>query len=152
VYGNGEICPQTVLKKYTTFSTEQIVALRSVNKIFPESYDIKYQVQVDIYNSLKSTNTKVYGCNIDNFNKYLVSNPNQYILRFVRLLIHVYCCFQTLIDEFEQRVQQCHTKGLEEGEIAVKASQASQAVSQAKGKSRSKGSKTPAKGKTPGKP
>ena len=26
-------------KKYTTFSTEQIVALRSVNKIFPESYD-----------------------------------------------------------------------------------------------------------------
>jgi hypothetical protein len=31
--------PQTVRKKYTTFTTEQIVALRSVNKIFPESYD-----------------------------------------------------------------------------------------------------------------
>jgi hypothetical protein len=28
-----------VRKKYTTFSSEQIVALRSVNKIFPESYD-----------------------------------------------------------------------------------------------------------------
>jgi hypothetical protein len=25
--------------QYTTFSTERIVALRSVNKIFPESYD-----------------------------------------------------------------------------------------------------------------
>jgi hypothetical protein len=29
-----------VRKKYTTFSTEQIVVIRSVNKIFPESYDI----------------------------------------------------------------------------------------------------------------
>jgi hypothetical protein len=29
-----------VRKKYTTFSTIRIVALRSVNKIFPESYDI----------------------------------------------------------------------------------------------------------------
>jgi hypothetical protein len=28
-----------VCKKYTTFSTERIVPLRSVNKIFPESYD-----------------------------------------------------------------------------------------------------------------
>jgi hypothetical protein len=28
-----------VLKKYTTFSTERIVALRSVNKIFPGSDD-----------------------------------------------------------------------------------------------------------------
>jgi hypothetical protein len=28
--------PQTVCKKYTTFSTEWIVDLRSVNKIFPE--------------------------------------------------------------------------------------------------------------------
>jgi hypothetical protein len=28
-----------VRKKYTTFSTEQIVPLRSVNKIFPESYN-----------------------------------------------------------------------------------------------------------------
>jgi hypothetical protein len=26
-------------KKYTTFNTVRIVALRSVNKIFPESYD-----------------------------------------------------------------------------------------------------------------
>jgi hypothetical protein len=31
--------PQTVRKKYTTFSTVRIVALWSVNKIFPESYD-----------------------------------------------------------------------------------------------------------------
>jgi hypothetical protein len=31
--------PQTVRKKFTTFSTERILALRSVNKIFPESYD-----------------------------------------------------------------------------------------------------------------
>jgi hypothetical protein len=28
-----------VRKKYTTFNTERIVAIRSVNKIFPESYD-----------------------------------------------------------------------------------------------------------------
>ena len=28
-----------VCKKYTTFSTERVVALRSVNKIFSESYD-----------------------------------------------------------------------------------------------------------------
>jgi hypothetical protein len=28
-----------VRKKYTTFSTKRIVALRSVNKKFPESYD-----------------------------------------------------------------------------------------------------------------
>jgi hypothetical protein len=39
MYGDGEIYSKTVRKKYTTFSTEQIVALRSVNKIFPESYD-----------------------------------------------------------------------------------------------------------------
>jgi hypothetical protein len=31
---------QTVRKKYTTFSTVRIVALRSVDKIFLESYDI----------------------------------------------------------------------------------------------------------------
>jgi hypothetical protein len=30
---------ETVRKKYTTFSTERIVALQSVNNIFPESYD-----------------------------------------------------------------------------------------------------------------
>jgi hypothetical protein len=28
-----------VRKKYATFSTDRIVALRSVSKIFPESYD-----------------------------------------------------------------------------------------------------------------
>jgi hypothetical protein len=42
VYRNGEIYPKPcaffVRKKHTTFSTEQIVALQSVNKI-PESYD-----------------------------------------------------------------------------------------------------------------
>jgi hypothetical protein len=43
--------PQNVRKKYTTFSTERIVALRSVNKIFLESYDfaanktIKHKLQ-----------------------------------------------------------------------------------------------------------
>jgi hypothetical protein len=31
--------PQTVRKKYTTFSTERIVAIRSVSRISPESYD-----------------------------------------------------------------------------------------------------------------
>jgi hypothetical protein len=31
--------PQTVHKKYTSFSTERIVALGSVNNIFPENYD-----------------------------------------------------------------------------------------------------------------
>jgi hypothetical protein len=31
--------PLTVRKKYTTFNTERIVTLRSVNNIFPESYD-----------------------------------------------------------------------------------------------------------------
>jgi hypothetical protein len=31
--------PKTVRKKYKTFSTEWIVALRSVNKNFPQSYD-----------------------------------------------------------------------------------------------------------------
>jgi hypothetical protein len=35
-----------VRKKYTTFSTERIVALRSVNKIFPESYDFAAKIQV----------------------------------------------------------------------------------------------------------
>jgi hypothetical protein len=33
-------------KKYTTFSTERIVALRSVNKIFPESYDFAASILV----------------------------------------------------------------------------------------------------------
>jgi hypothetical protein len=34
-----ENVPPTVCKKYTTCNTERIVALRSVNKIFAESYD-----------------------------------------------------------------------------------------------------------------
>ena len=34
-----------VRKKYTTFSTGQIVALRSVSKIFPESYDFAVSKQ-----------------------------------------------------------------------------------------------------------
>jgi hypothetical protein len=42
--GGWRNIPQTVRgffvrKKYTTFSTERIVDLRSVNSIFPESYD-----------------------------------------------------------------------------------------------------------------
>jgi hypothetical protein len=35
-------------KKYTTFSTERIVALPSVNKIFTESYDFAASFQADI--------------------------------------------------------------------------------------------------------
>jgi hypothetical protein len=43
-FGSGRVLewrniPQTVPKKYTTFSTERIIAFRSVNKIFRESYD-----------------------------------------------------------------------------------------------------------------
>jgi hypothetical protein len=42
-YKNEEIYPNMcvffVRKKYATFTIERIVALRSVNKIFPESYD-----------------------------------------------------------------------------------------------------------------
>jgi hypothetical protein len=41
-----------VRKKYTIFSTVRIVALRSVNKIFPESYDfaaIAYRIKWEIY-------------------------------------------------------------------------------------------------------
>jgi hypothetical protein len=41
-HGNGESYPKPctffVRKKYTTFCTEQIVVLWSVNKLFPESY------------------------------------------------------------------------------------------------------------------
>jgi hypothetical protein len=42
-FGSGYVwkwknIPQTVRKKHTTFITERIVALRSVNNIFPESY------------------------------------------------------------------------------------------------------------------
>jgi hypothetical protein len=38
--------PLTVRKNYTTFSTEQIMTLRSVNKIFPESYDFAASMYV----------------------------------------------------------------------------------------------------------
>ena len=34
-----------VRKKYTTFSTEQTVALRPVNKIFPESYNFAAKIE-----------------------------------------------------------------------------------------------------------
>jgi hypothetical protein len=37
--GIEKYTPKTVHKKYTTFSTERIVALQSVNKSFPDSYD-----------------------------------------------------------------------------------------------------------------
>jgi hypothetical protein len=45
-FGSGYVwewrnIPQTVSKKYTTFNTERIVALLSVNKIFPQSYDFE---------------------------------------------------------------------------------------------------------------
>jgi hypothetical protein len=48
-FGNVEIYPQTVRKKCTTFSSKQIVALRSVNKIFPESYDFAANIFPDSY-------------------------------------------------------------------------------------------------------
>jgi hypothetical protein len=40
--------PLTVRKKYTTFSTERIVALRSVTNIFQESNDFAATVSVHI--------------------------------------------------------------------------------------------------------
>ena len=52
---------------------------------------------------------------------------------------------KTLIDELEQRIEICHQKGLEEGEIAQKASEASGAAADLQKKR--KGGKT---GKTPG--
>ena len=63
--------------------------------------------------------------------------------------------FQTLIDELEQRLEACHTKGLEEGDIAVKASQMTsnqpKGKSPRKGKTPAKSAKTPGKGKNPAK-
>ena len=51
-----------------------------------------------------------------------------------------------MLDELEQRIELCHQKGLEEEEIAIKASQASDVASDAqKGKRKGK-----AGGKTPG--
>jgi hypothetical protein len=44
-------CAFFVRKKYTTFSTEQIVALRSVNKIYQESYDFAANTWADISNN-----------------------------------------------------------------------------------------------------
>jgi hypothetical protein len=46
-----------VRKKYTTFSTERIVAVLSVNKIFPESYEFTAST---VYNN--------YGLEILSFN------------------------------------------------------------------------------------
>ncbi|XP_064610959.1 condensin complex subunit 1-like [Liolophura sinensis] len=48
-------------------------------------------------------------------------------------------------EELEERVEQCHRKGLEEDEVAEKASQASEAASR-----KSRGKKTPAKGRKAG--
>jgi hypothetical protein len=42
-----------VRKLYTTFSIEQIVALRSVNKIFPESYDFAVNKLNILYNCIE---------------------------------------------------------------------------------------------------
>jgi hypothetical protein len=51
VCGNGQICPKLrvffMCKKCTTFGIERIIALRSVNKIFPESYDFAANVYDD---------------------------------------------------------------------------------------------------------
>lgn len=53
---------------------------------------------------------------------------------------------QALLDELEQRIELCHQKGLEEEEIAHKASQASDQAADTH-KLKKKGGKT---GKTPG--
>ena len=42
-----------VRKKYTTFSAQRIVALRSVNKIFPERYDFAAKIFI-VSSSLKN--------------------------------------------------------------------------------------------------
>ena len=56
-------------------------------------------------------------------------------------------CWQVLVEELEERLEQCHRKGLDEGEIALRASKSSNAAQQ-HGK---RGFKTPARGaKTPG--
>jgi hypothetical protein len=44
-----------VRNKYTTFSTERIVALRSVNNIFPESYDFAAIVLIVLVTSSSSS-------------------------------------------------------------------------------------------------
>jgi hypothetical protein len=44
-YAQNRTCV-LVCKKYTTFSTERIVALRSVNNIFPDSYDFAARLQM----------------------------------------------------------------------------------------------------------
>lgn len=54
---------------------------------------------------------------------------------------------KTAVDELEQRIEICHLKGLEEGEIAQKASQASeQTTDTQKNKRKGKTGKTPGKG------
>jgi hypothetical protein len=47
---------QTVRKKCTTFITERIVALMSVNKIFPESYDFAARNRDNSRNSIRLKN------------------------------------------------------------------------------------------------
>jgi hypothetical protein len=63
VYENGEIYPNCarffVRKKYTTFNTERIVALQSVNKIFPESYDFAAKLYDIQYNIISSRNAQL---------------------------------------------------------------------------------------------
>jgi hypothetical protein len=50
-FGEGCVC-FFVCKKYTTFSTERIVALQSVDNIFPESYDFATKENGDDYHEL----------------------------------------------------------------------------------------------------
>jgi hypothetical protein len=46
----GKLYMYMGMEKYTTFSTKRIVALRSVNKIFPESYDFAAMLVIMLYN------------------------------------------------------------------------------------------------------
>ncbi|KAL8621609.1 hypothetical protein ACOMHN_036842 [Nucella lapillus] len=55
---------------------------------------------------------------------------------------------KVLVDELEERVEQCHRKGLDEGEVALRASKSSNAAQQ---RTKAGGPKTPARSaKTPG--
>jgi hypothetical protein len=54
VYWNGENIPQTLRKKYTTFSTERLVALRSVKK-FQESYDFSASNKWEILDGISES-------------------------------------------------------------------------------------------------
>ena len=50
------------------------------------------------------------------------------------------CCCQVIIDEFEQRIEESHSKGVADDEVAQKASKVSVAARTARG---AKGAKTP---------